>query len=254
MVVISRKYNTILKSALEVIPQVYQLTVGGTNTILIAEKELTLVDTGFPGGSAQVIDLIHKLGRSVAEIGLIVLTHNHFDHAGGLPDLKKLSQAKVAAHRADVSSNEGPLPYPGIVQKLLRIPPFSALRGAFSVKPGEIDVKLEGGEVLEPLGGLKVIHTPGHTPGSISLFAPASKLLIGGDALNKRRNNLRLPPKMASTDLTQAVESVEKIAQLDFDTLCFGHGRPLIGDAHLKVQKLIEKNRRLTIASRTGYH
>ena len=254
MVSISRKYNTPLKRVLEVLPQVYQITLGGANIVLIAEKEMTLVDTGFPGGSAQVVDLINRLGRSAEEIGLIILTHNHFDHAGGLLDLKKLSRAKVAGHRADFNSGDGPLPYPGMVQKLLRLRPFSALRWAFSLKPDAIDTVLAGGEVLSPLGGLEVIHTPGHTPGSISLYSPARKLLIAGDALNKRRDILRLPPKMASTDLTQAIDSVEKIAGLDFDTLCLGHGRPLTVDVHARLRELMEKNRRLTMSARTGYH
>ena len=115
----SRKYGNILKGVLEVVPQVYQLTIGATNIILIAEEELTLVDTGFPGSSAQVIDLINRLGRSVEEIRLIIITHNHFDHAGGLADLRKLTQVKVAAHKADFSSAGDPLPYPRVVQKLL---------------------------------------------------------------------------------------------------------------------------------------
>ena len=237
----SRKYNTILKSVVEVVPQVYQLTVGGTNIILIAEEELTLIDTGFPGGSNQVIDLIHKLGRSVAEIGLIILTHNHFDHTGGLPDIKKLSQARVAGHRADFINTEGPLPFPRIVQKLLRIRPFSALRWAFSARPDQIDIKLEGGEILEPLGGLEVIPTPGHTPGSISLFSSQKRLLMVGDTLNKRYKNLRLPPKMVSTDLVQVIRSVRRLAQLDFDIMCFGHGRPLTENARLRIQELVAK-------------
>ena len=51
----------------------------------------------------------------------------------------------------------------------------------------------------------------------------------------------RLPPKMASTDLTQAIDSVKRMAQLDFDILCFGHGKPLTKDVHAKMQDLIEK-------------
>jgi len=236
-----RKYSVILKSVLEVTPQVYQLTIGGVNIMLIAEEELTLIDTGLPGSSAQIIDSIHRLGRSVEEISLIILTHNHFDHAGGLADLRKLTKAKVAAHKADINDTEGQLPYPGLIRRLLRIPPFSALRSVFLLNPSEVDIQLAGGEVLKPLGGLEVVHTPGHTPGSISLFSSQNKLLIVGDALNGRRGTLRLPPKMASTDLTQAMESVKRMARLDFDVLCFGHGRPLTGDVHAKMQELIGK-------------
>jgi len=239
--VLSQLKNITLKSALEIIPSVYQLTIRGVNVILITEEELTLVDTGFRGSSAQIVDFIHSLGRSVEEISLIIITHNHLDHVGGLAELRKLTKAKVTAHQADIVDIENQLPYPRVVQKTLRIPPFSALRSVFSIKPSEVDIQLAGDEVLKPLGGLKVVHTPGHTPGSISLFSPQNKLLIVGDTLNKRRGILRLPPKIASTDLTQAIDSVKRMAQLDFDILCFGHGRPLTGDVHSKMLDLIEK-------------
>ena len=239
--VLSQLKNITLKSTLEIIPSVYQLTIRGVNVILITEEELTLVDTGFRGSSAQIVDFIHSLGRSVEEISLIIITHNHLDHAGGLAELRKLTKAKVTAHQADFVDIENQLPYPRVVQKTLRIPPFSALRSVFSIKPSEVDIQLAGDEVLKPLGGLKVVHTPGHTPGSISLFSPQNKLLIVGDTLNKRRGILRLPPKMASTNLTQAIDSVKRMAQLDFDILCFGHGRPLTDDVHSKMLDLIEK-------------
>lgn len=226
---------------MEIIPNVYQITHRSTNIILIAEEELTLVDTGFRGSHSRIISFIQSLGRSVEDISLIIITHNHLDHAGSLAELKKLTKAKVAAHKADISDSENQLPYPKIARRLLHIPPFSILRPLVYAKPSDVDIQLEGGEVLSPLGGLQVIHTPGHTPGSISLFSPQKKLLIVGDALNNRRQNLRLPPKFVSTDLTQAVDSVKRIAQLDFDILCFGHGKPLTKDASTKVHDLIKK-------------
>ena len=243
MVVLSRKYNTILKSALEVVPNVYQLTIGGVNVILIAEEELTLIDTGFRGISAQIVDFIRSLGRSPEEISLIILTHNHLDHMGGLPGLKRFTSAKVAIHKADISNTEAQLSHPRAKRKLLRILPFFAFRSVISLKAKEVDIQLEGGEVLKPLGGLRVIHTPGHTPGSISLFSPSNKLLIAGDALNKHGKTLRLPPKLASTDLAQALDSIKKMTQLDFDILCFGHGRPLTEDVHIRIQDLIERTK-----------
>ncbi len=241
MMVLSQARGIMRKRTLEIIPDVYQIANRGANIILIVEEELTLVDTGFLGSSAQVTDFIHSLGRSVAEISLIIITHNHFDHAGGLTELSKLTRAKVAVHQADIGDSEAHLPFAGVIRRLLRVPPFSALRSAFSIRASEVDILLEGGEVLKPLGDLMVVHTPGHTPGSISLFSSRNRLLIGGDALSKRRQSPRLPHRLASTDYSRAMDSVKEIGRLDFDILCFGHGRPLTGDVRSQMRGLIEK-------------
>lgn len=223
---------------MEIIPHVYQITNRGCNIILIVEEKLTLIDTGLRGSSSKIMGFIHSLGRSVEEISLIIITHNHLDHVGGLPELRNLTTAKIAIHKADIS--EGGLTYPGVVQKLLHIPSFSTFRPFVYTKPSEVDIQLDGNEILSPLGGLKVIHTPGHTPGSISLFSPQKKLLIVGDALNNLYN-IRPPLKLTSNDLPRAIDSIKRIAQFDFDVLCFGHGKPLTKDAPAKVQGLLKK-------------
>ena len=237
------KIRRLIQSTSEIIPNVYQLTNKGVNVILIVEEELTLIDTGLRGSSPQIIDFIHHLGRSPEEISLIIFTHNHVDHMGGLAELKQLTSAKVAIHKADISDIENQPSRTGARRKKPLNPLSSTLRSVFSVKFSDVDIQLEGGEVLEPLGGLEVIHTPGHTPGSTSLFSQQNKLLIVGDALRKRRKTFRLPPKMASSDLTQAIESIKRMAQLDFDILCLGHGLPLSDDVHAKIQDLIERHK-----------
>ncbi len=226
---------------MEIIPHVYQITLRAINIILIAEAELTLIDTGFLGSARRIVSFIRRLGRSPEEISLIIITHNHLDHAGGLAELKQFTPAKVALHKADISDDESRLPPPTIAGKLLRIPPLSRLKPLIYIQPNQVDIQVEGGEVFSPLGGLEVIHTPGHTPGSISLFSHKKRLLVVGDALNKLYRNIQLPPKMVSTDLAQAVDSVKRIARLDFDILCFGHGKPITKDASARVQQLIRK-------------
>ncbi len=229
-----------LTSTLEIIPHVYQITIRGVNIILIAGEEMTLVDTGFRGSSSRILKFLSSLGRSPEEINLIILTHNHPDHIGGLSELKQHTSAKVAAHKDDIGSVESQLSKSGAKQKLLRL---SALKSFFTIKPDEVDIQLEGGEVFKLLGGLRVIHTPGHTPGSICLFSEQKKLIIVGDTINTRRKNLQLPPQMVSSDLTRVKDSVKGLIQLDFDILCSGHGRPLLADARTKVQELINKNK-----------
>lgn len=225
---------------MQVTPEVHQITLRGVNIIVVVEEKLTLIDTGFRGSSAKIVDYINRLGRSIWEVSLIIITHNHLDHVGGLPELKKIIPAKVAVHRADLSDNESGLPYPRRIRKLMRIPPISILRPLVYAKPSEVDIQLKGGEVLEPLGGLEVIHTPGHTPGSISLFSRKKELLIVGDALNNRHRDIRLPPKDISSNLPQAIDSIKRLGRLDFETLCCGHGRPMVGGASTRVRSWIK--------------
>jgi len=225
------------QGTLEIVPNVYQITSRGVNVFLIAEEKLTLIDTGFRGTSAKIVDFVHSLGRSAEEISHIIVTHKHFDHAGSLAELRKLTTAKIALHRAEFhDTRKRPSPTPQ--SKGQRMRPFSALRSALSVKPEDIDIQLAGGELL---GGLKVIHTPGHTPGSISLFSARKKLLIVGDALTKYGQTAGLPHRLVTSDRQQAIESVRELGQLDFDILCFGHGRPLTEDVSAKMQQLLAK-------------
>ena len=87
------------------------------------------------------------------------------------------------------------------------------------------------------LGGVRIIHTPGHTPGSISLHIPQERLLIVGDVI-ANRGKLSLPPKTFTVDMAQNIQSMKKIADLEFDIACFGHGAPLTRNARPTILSL----------------
>lgn len=237
----SPAYGITFNRTSEVVPGVFLLVNRGVNKVLIVEEQLTLVDCGLPGGSRQLVDLIDSLGRSVAEISLIIITHNHIDHIGGLAELKEMTGATVAIHRDGILDTGDDAPYPGAIRRLLKVPLLADMRRRFLLSPDDADRLLEDGVVLPPLGGLRVVHTPGHTPCSISLYSPRHKLLLVSDALVRSRNNPQFPHRMVSSNFTIALDSIKKMAQLDVDILCFGHGRPLMADVPRKMQDLVRK-------------
>ncbi len=234
------KVRRFASSSTEVKPGVYQVTHRGANVLVIAEKKITLIDTGLRESARHVLDFITGIGRSPEEVGLIVLTHNHIDHMGGLAEIRQATGAKVAAHRLDIGERVHP-PAADSRYKDSLATIKDKLQSVFSVLPKDVDIVLEGGEVLETLDGLEVVHTPGHTPGGISLYSRKNKMMITGDLIRKHHRTLLLPPKMVSHNLKDNLESVRKIAEYDFDILCFGHGLPLTHDIKPRLQALLER-------------
>jgi glyoxylase-like metal-dependent hydrolase (beta-lactamase superfamily II) len=107
-----------------------------------------------------------------------------------------------------------------------------------------VDRPLDDGEVIEPLGEMHVIHTPGHTPGSICLYQPQRRILFCGDALFNAnpvtgRPKLQLPGPSVNVDSAQARQSVRKLSELPVDVLCPGHGEPILDGAGEQIRALL---------------
>jgi hydroxyacylglutathione hydrolase len=176
------------------------------------------------------------LGYPPEAVDEIWLTHGDIDHMGSVAALKAGSGGKVVAHHADMglvdgSTNRelGPLPIAGTYQKLFNW----AIRRMFRYQPTPVDHPVEDNDHL---GNWQVIHTPGHTPGSVCFYSPERRLIIVGDALNHRRGRLGAPPPMFTPDMAQAHASIHKIATMDFDVCCFGHGPPLMENSGQRVR------------------
>ena len=210
----------------EVIPNVYNLSLIGTSVLLLLEEQITVIDAGWRGSGKRVLRALDRLGRQSEEIGHIISTHYHLDHVGGIAHIKKQSGGQVAAHESEIPYlRSGTLPNPveHPIIRLLVAPILALLRPEqFSV-----DMPLSDGNQLDALGGMTIVHSPGHTPGSISLHFPQEGLLMVGDALEYRQGKLQLPSRYVSSDMQQAKESVRKLAQLDFEVLCFSHFPPI---------------------------
>jgi glyoxylase-like metal-dependent hydrolase (beta-lactamase superfamily II) len=222
--------------AREVLPGLYQVRTRGSRAYLVADNDVTLIDTGSPGSGAAILAAIEEAGRSPEDVKQIVITHCHIDHVGALPEVQQWLPAKTAVHFAeapDIESDE-PLPSPFVHPFLARICDPYLVR----VDPGSarVDVLLQDGDELPGLGGMRIVHAPGHTAGSISIHFPERGALIVGDAMQYKFGRLMLPNRVFSQDMAAAACSIKKLSELDFDTLCFSHFRPILREADARVR------------------
>jgi len=229
-----------VQGAIPGMPKIHQFPTGNSSVFLVVEDRVTIIDAGRRGSGKRILEYLSRLGRSPQDVSQIVSTHCHLDHIGDMAHLQKNCSAKVAVHDAEVAfvQRDQPLPSPfrNRVAALLTAPFISLYQPA----PFSVDIPLRDGDRLDALGGMEVIHCPGHTPGSISLYFRDEGLLIAGDALQYRRGSLGLPAHSVTQDMGQAKESIRRLAQLDFDILCFSHFPPLVKGASKALRRFAE--------------
>ena len=210
--------------------------VMGSNVYLLVGDGLTLVDTGLRGRAGRVLGEIRRLGYSPSDIERIIVTHHHADHAGSLAALKAATGASVVAHPADAPFIDGNRPQPGPSRPRWLGRVVAPLHRLWSTAPAAVDTLVEEGDDLTDAGGATVFHMPGHTPGSICLLLSQEGVVIVGDVL-VHRSGLKLPTRFFTVDIPREIESVRRLAGLDFDVICFGHGRPITRNARAVVSR-----------------
>ncbi|MEN6343426.1 MAG: MBL fold metallo-hydrolase [Methanospirillum sp.] len=219
---------------MEIVPGIHQVDGVNGNSYVVDREVLVVIDTGMPGSGRKILGYIRDtLHRRPAEIGSILLTHYHMDHTGGVAALKKAAgTARVAVHEADagyVSGRTAPPRFGGTRGMLLGLAETVLGPGPF-----EPDLLVRDGDRVD---GLRCIHLPGHTPGSIGLLDEGSAVLFCGDTLRFDGRSLNRGPAQFVMDPVQERESIRRMAELDFDTLLVGHGVPLLPDASARVRE-----------------
>jgi glyoxylase-like metal-dependent hydrolase (beta-lactamase superfamily II) len=183
--------------------------------VLVRGAEAVIVDTGVPGSEGDIEAGLSEVGLGWGNVGSVILTHLHPDHVGSLgPVMDNASEAFGYAGDADIPAIASPRPLTPV---------------------GDGDTVF----------GLPIIETPGHTPGSISVFDPIAGVLVVGDAINGAGSGVTgseggvggANPRF-SGDMAQAADSVKKLTALSFDSVYFGHGEPVEGNASPLVAEL----------------
>lgn len=203
---------------------------------------VTLVDCGIDKAPPKIVAGLEAIGKHPKDVTRIVLTHVHPDHAGGAADLASSTGAPVRVHTDDVPSAQA--------GKVLGRPDQSFLSGRIfgRLNPGrfpafEVSEPLYDGEVLPVGGGLRIVHTPGHSPGHVSLLHEDSRLLITGDAIfNWKRRGMRWSPKFLCADFRMTQKTAHVLGEVDYDTAAFTHGPEIRDRAREQVRGFLREH------------
>jgi glyoxylase-like metal-dependent hydrolase (beta-lactamase superfamily II) len=208
--------------------------------ILDAAHGPTLVDTGLPGQLDAVATVLADAGVNVVDLKQIILTHQDIDHVGSLHDLVQASGARVLAHAVETPFIDGSAP-PRFARPevLAQRPELRPLAEHFRYTP--VGQQLEDRARLELAGGVRVIFTPGHTLGHMCLYHERSRTLIAGDALTSNDGQLMGPNEGATDDMPTASQSVQKLAQLDVQTIICYHGGAVTADANAQLRRVAQE-------------
>jgi glyoxylase-like metal-dependent hydrolase (beta-lactamase superfamily II) len=201
------------------------------NPYLITDDDgLSLIDAGLPGSHKMILSYVARLGKTPRDVKRIILTHSDLDHVGGLGALCKATGARTFASKAEaeaIALGKSSKPAaPGQPTSLVR----RLYTMIFRAKPQVIDEIVTDGEVLPILGGLRVLDTPGHSPGHISLFAAQAGVLFCGDSMVGTDRGLRGSRPQMTWNPHLAAEAVARQAALKPRIVCPGHG-PVVMDA-----------------------
>jgi glyoxylase-like metal-dependent hydrolase (beta-lactamase superfamily II) len=232
-----------------------------------AAKGWVLVDTGLKGSAKKIISMAESLFGYGTKPQAIILTHGHGDHTGSLPELLEHWNVPVYAHVLEKPYLTGRSPYPP-VDPTVGGGLMSLLSVFFPVKPIDISKNLRIIDTYEGIPELpewRVIHTPGHSPGHISLFFPLNTTLIAGDAITTTKSESAIwlfnyikelsgPPKYFTTDWEAAENSVQRLATLEPRIIATGHGPVMRGrEVQLALQKLAENFEEIAIPGSGRY-
>ncbi len=196
---------------------------------------VTIIDAGVSAYYAGLTAELAAMGRTIDDVRALVLTHGHDDHYGFGERLRVEHDVPVRIHQLDraLARGEAGNPSAGMGERklgsLLHYLLWLARHGGMRAKALTEVGTFEPGATLDVPGALRVIHVPGHTPGSVAFHAPAHDALFVGDALvtdaviNERRGP-QISPFAADPDA--ALASLANIEQIEAHWLLPGHGSP----------------------------
>ncbi len=219
---------------------VYLSVSGYVNAYLIdGDDGVTVIDTAVPNKLESISTALVGIGRSLADVTAIVITHGHDDHFGSAAEVKAESDAPVIASRVDapVIKGETRSQLPPFMEKYRFLKPMA--RFAPSADPVSVDRTVAGDQPIDGVSDLSAIQTPGHSDGHMSLLLDRAGgiLFVGDAAVATRAGAVKRGFINVATETFD--NSLRKIAGHVFQTAYFGHSGPLRSDAAGAFQRFV---------------
>jgi hydroxyacylglutathione hydrolase len=213
------------------IPEVTAVKMGFVDSYIIKgnadltdENSWVIVDCGVSGSERKILKIIDNLGIKPGKISLIILTHAHMDHTGNVKELQRITGAKVAIQKEDakfliMGINAKVTPVTGFAGFMLKFIKYVPQKDKIGITP---DVIIENELDLNLFGVRgRVISTPGHTKGSISVLLDSGNCIVG-DMIGKTFGKVK--PGLFCNDIEENLKSIKKLINLNAKNLYLSHG------------------------------
>jgi glyoxylase-like metal-dependent hydrolase (beta-lactamase superfamily II) len=194
---------------------------------------VVLIDTGAPGSGPEILSAVPGVDR-------IVLTHGHVDHSGSAAELHQATAAPVLAGAGDAAEIRAGAALPPPMFEDWEVPIHQRVSAGLpdTAPPVPVDRELVDGDVLDFGGGAEVLAIPGHTVGSIAIHLPREGVLFTGDTI---ANVGTVMLGTFNQGWAQTVASFRRLAALDVETACFGHGELLTSSAGDRLREVADQ-------------
>lgn len=225
----------------ELRPRLYRIMLGRYQAYLWRDDDTaTLIDAGPAGSGPLIADAMRHIGLDPSCLAQVVLTHFHDDHAGSAAELAAWGDVKIIAHEADAPfvRGERPGPPPNFTD-FERELHAQVAAGLPAAPPSRVDHEVSDGDLLEFGDGARVLSIPGHTDGSIALHLPSHGVLFTGDTIAEHMG--QVIPGVFNLDPAQLANSATRLADLDVEVACYGHGEPSLNDASARLREVAEQ-------------
>jgi glyoxylase-like metal-dependent hydrolase (beta-lactamase superfamily II) len=201
-----------------------------------ADGTVTLLDAGLRGATRRIVAGLGAMGASPADVERIVVTHAHLDHIGSADAVRRRTGASVHAHHEDADyvrqgrcpPRDRRLPLGRVMQFVQRRQPSCPVDGVFT-----------DGDLLPVAGGLRVLHTPGHTPGHCAFLHEPSGVLVTGDSVMNWFDRRRWSFLSSCTDYVMCKDTAERLCEPDYEIAAFTHGPELRQGAREAVREFV---------------